>query len=106
MKEERDNLELILKKTLSVIPAPELKADFVPSVIERIKKEEKVRVSSKWRALIQAAIYWVIVLVLSLGLFSGVEANRIYLLMVFFITPFVFLGYLLSLRVLRLRGLI
>jgi len=105
MKEERDNIEVILKNTLSTIPAPELKAGFVERVMERIRKEEKAPFSSKWKVLIQVTVYWVAVLILSLCLLFGIEMNELYLIIVFLITPCLFLGYGFFSRVLKFRRL-
>lgn len=106
MKEEKDNLGFILKKTLSGIPAPELRPDFVTSVVKRIRNEQKATVNSKWKTLIQMAVYWTIVLILSLGLLYGAQVNKNYLLIIFLATPLLFLGQVLSIRFLKLLNLI
>ncbi|MDH7493310.1 MAG: hypothetical protein QHH44_05445 [Candidatus Saccharicenans sp.] len=100
MKSEHDNLDLILKKTLTRMPRPELSPDFLTSVVQRISQEQHSGLSSRWKTLVQMAFYWAAMLICSLGLLYGAQVNPSFLPLVLLASPLLFLGPALYRRIL------
>ncbi|RFT15482.1 MAG: hypothetical protein OP8BY_0372 [Candidatus Saccharicenans subterraneus] len=101
MKTDEKYLDLILKKSLSGMPRPELSPDFLASVVQKISQQQKSGPGSGWKTLVQMAFYWTAMLLCSLGLGYATKVNQTFLPAVLAISPLVFLGPALFRRILN-----